>query len=73
MRLALSFFIICLFLPSSLFAKKVEDLFLKGDKESIIYQIESFDKKDKPKNIILLIGDGMGTVSYTHLTLPTKA
>ena len=70
MRLALSFFIICLFLPSSLFAKKVEDSFLKGDKESIIYQIESFDKKDKPKNIILLIGDGMG---MNHITLSRLA
>ena len=45
MRLALSFFITCLFLPSSLFAKPVEDSFLKGDRESIIYQIKSFDKK----------------------------
>ena len=25
----------------------------------------------KAKNVILLIGDGMGPVSYTHLTLPT--
>ena len=45
MRLALSFFITSLFIPSSLFAKPVEDSFLKGDRESIIYQIESFDKK----------------------------
>ena len=24
------------------------------------------------KNVILFIGDGMGPVSYTHLTLPTN-
>jgi alkaline phosphatase len=63
-------FLISFFLSSDLSAKSIEDSFLKGDIESTIYQIESFDKKDKPKNIILLIGDGMG---MNHITLSRLA
>ncbi|MDG1721381.1 MAG: alkaline phosphatase, partial [SAR86 cluster bacterium] len=70
MRSVFIVFLIPFFLSLGLSAKSIEDSFLKGDIESTIYHIESFDKKDKPENIILLIGDGMG---MNHITLSRLA
>ena len=36
---------------------------------SKMLDVTRFD--NRAKNIIIFIGDGMGPVSYTHLTLPT--
>ena len=57
--------LLILFLTASLFsfditAKSKEEVFILGQQETETYKIEKFNSSIKPKNIILMIGDGMG-------------
>lgn len=57
--------LLILFLTAGLFsfditAKSKEEVFILGQQETETYKIEKFNSSIKPKNIILMIGDGMG-------------
>jgi alkaline phosphatase len=66
MKSLLSFFLVLFFISPEIAAKATEDSFSIGAKKSVIYTIESFDEEQLPKNIILMIGDGMGS---NHITV----
>ena len=51
---------------TELTSKSLGDKFL-----SKVYEVHHKHKKDHPSGTALMLGNGIATVSYTHLTLPT--
>ena len=81
--MAATAYLINLYAPFLFEVPKKDKELIKIDFQSEVTNRNIQPVTNKAKNIIFLIGDGMGsnhitsyrvmTVSYTHLTLPTKA
>ena len=58
---------------------RLKNLFIKDGNKLIVFITAGFPKKESTEDLVLQAIEGgadmieIGTVSYTHLTLPTKA